>query len=249
MRSVLRDLFQSLSLFKSIHSLGSFCEWILSFLRSVLHHSSWNTTHKANSVSISFFLLGISKGTSEHILVLLFWEIDIIVSVWMWVLSEIVSIILPGRISSQVICGSEWPVLDSEITHWSSFVVITDGHSSLVGLIINSLSSEEPLSSFSESFENVVWANLHDGDFLTVALFSTTLWSAVLILSNLSITSSWDLLWLESHEFGLLHVEVALTTLFVTQSLVLSIWIPVIMGLIVSMIVIEGIIKVTPEPW
>ena len=63
-----------------------------------------------------------------------------------------------------------------------------------------------------------------------------------MILSNLSVTPLWNVVWLKSHELGLLHVRVAETTVLVTEGLSFSVWVPVVMGLIMSVILIEGVI-------
>jgi hypothetical protein len=141
------------------------------------------------------------------------------------------------------------PVLDIEISHGSSFIVVTNCHCSLIGLVIDCFSSEVPLSLLSKSFKNMLWADLHDGNLLISALLNSILWRAFLELPNFSIATSWDLRWLKCHEFGLLHVGVAETTILVTEGLVLSVWVPVIMSLIISVILIEGVVQVTIDPW
>jgi len=69
-----------------------------------------------------------------------------------------------------------------------------------------------------------------------------------LILLNLSIATSWDGVEFKSHELRLLHVGIALTTILVTESLSFSIWVPLVMGLDMSMILVEGVIQVTIYP-
>tara|TARA_B100000780_G_C20997137_1_gene398894 strand:+ start:654 stop:890 length:237 start_codon:yes stop_codon:yes gene_type:complete len=46
----------------------------------------------------------------------------------------------------------------------------------------------------------------------------------------------------------LLHVRVAHGTILVTEGLSFSIWIPVVMGLVMSVILIEGVVQVTIDP-
>jgi hypothetical protein len=94
----------------------------------------------------------------------------------------------------------------------------------------------------------MVWADFHDGDFLVIAMVLSLLRCAGLVLSNLSVATSWDLRWLKSHELGLFHVQVAETTVFVTQGLVLSVRVPVIVGLVVSVILVEGVVEVAINP-
>lgn len=94
----------------------------------------------------------------------------------------------------------------------------------------------------------MVWANFHDRDFLVKAIVLAAVSSTRLILSNFSITTSWNLIWLQSHELRLLHVWVALTTVLLTECLSLSIWVPVVVGLVVPMVLVERIIEVTIDP-
>ena len=63
-----------------------------------------------------------------------------------------------------------------------------------------------------------------------------------MILSNFSIASLWNIVWLEGHELGVLHVWVAETSVLVTEGLSFSIWVPVIVGLVMSVILIEGVV-------
>ena len=77
----------------------------------ILHGSGVLSEH----TELMFFSLGkfsLSNGSSENIFVLLFFEVDVIISVRMWVLSWIISIILPSRLRSQVSWVAEAPVLD-----------------------------------------------------------------------------------------------------------------------------------------
>ena len=110
-----------------------------------------------------------SEGSSEDIFILLLWEVHIIISVWMRVLSWVVSVILPSGVSSKIFGVAVTPVLDLEVRHGFSLVVVGNGHGSLVSLVINSLGSEEPLSLLSETLKNVVWANLHNGNLFVEA--------------------------------------------------------------------------------
>ena len=165
----------------------------------MLHHSSGLSTDETDLVSIGLLLSSGSKGTTEEISVLLLWEVHIIKSMGMWVLSWIISVILPGRVASKVLWMTVVPALDVEIAHRSSEVVVGDSHGSLVGLVVNSLSSEHPLSLLSESLKNVIWANLHDGDFLVETGILAAGSGASLILLNLSEATLRDEVWLKGH--------------------------------------------------
>ena len=69
-----------------------------------------------------------------------------------------------------------------------------------------------------------------------------------MILPDLSVATSGDLLVLNSHEFGLLHVGIDHGTILVTKSFTFSIWVPFIMVLNMSVIFVKGVIKVTIDP-
>lgn len=112
-----------------------------------------------------------SESSSENILILLLWEVHIIISMWMRELSWVVSVILPSGVSSKILGVAVAPVLDLEIGNRFTLVVVRNGHSSLVSLIVNGLGSEEPLSLLSETFKNVIWADLHDGNLFVEASF------------------------------------------------------------------------------
>ena len=191
---------------------------------------------------------GGSHGTSEDILVLLLWEIDIIVSVGMGEFSSVVSVILPGRVGSQVGMGSVAPVFNFQVRHGLALIVVGHLHGSLVGLVIDSFGSKVPLLLLSKALEHVVGAHLHNRYFLIVAGIIATRGSAVLELPDFSIATSGDVRWLQSHELGLLHVGVAHGTVLVTQSLTLSVGVPVIVGLVVPVVLLERVIQVTIHP-
>ena len=226
---------------QSIDGLGSCLKGRNSFSLGCLCHGGRNTTEQANVVLIMLSRGCCSLGTSEDIFVLLLWEVGIIVSVWMREFNWVISVILPSGVRSHVLWMSIGPVLDLEVSDGSAFVVVGDGHGSLISLVVDGLSSQVPLSFLSETLKNVVWANLHNR-YLSLKGLSS------LIFSNLSVATLWDELWLESHEFRLLHIWVDHGTVLVTKSLVLSIWEPVIVGLVMSVILIEGVIKVTIDP-
>jgi len=228
-------------LVQSIDGLGSFLKGRKSLFLSSLSHGGRNTTEQANVVFIMLFCGCCSQGTSEDIFILLLWEVGIIVSVWMREFSWVISVILPSGIGSKILWVTIGPVLDLEVSDGSAFVVVGDSHGSLISLVVDGLSSQVPLSFLSETFENVVWANLHNR-YLGFKCLSS------LIFSNLSVATLWDELWLESHEFRLFHIWVDVGTVLMTKSLVFSIWEPVIVGLVMSVILIERVIKVTINP-
>ena len=197
---------------------------------------------QTDGVLLELLSSGGSEGSSEHILVLLLWEVHIIVSMWVRILSWVVSVIFPGGVGPEVLWMAITPVLDLEVGNRFTLVVVADSHGSLIGLVVNSLGSKEPLSLLSETLKDVIWANLHDGDLLVEASLLAGSRGASLILSNLSVATLWNVVWLKSHELGHFHVWVALTSILVSEGLSLSIWVPVIVHLIMSMILVERII-------
>ena len=88
---------------------------------------------------------GGSHGASEDILVLLLGEIHIIVSVGMGEFSSVVSVVLPGRVRSQVRVRSVAPVFNFQVGHGLALVVVRHLHRSLVGLVVDSFRSQVPL--------------------------------------------------------------------------------------------------------
>lgn len=199
-------------------------------------------------VLVEFLAGSRALGTTEDVRVLLLGEVHVIHSVWMWELSWIITIVLPSGVGSHVLCATVSPVLDGQVADRLALVIVTDGHGSLVGLIVNGLSSEHPLSLLSEGLENVIWAHLHDRDLLVEASLFTLLGSACLILLDLSIATSWNSSRLQSHELRVLHVGVALTTVFVTECFCFSIWVPFIVCLDMSMIFVKGVVQVAVDP-
>ena len=143
---------------------------------------------------------------------------------------------------------AEAPVFALEVSNGSALVEVADGHGSLVGLVINSLSSKEPLSLLTKSFKNVVGAHFHNRDLLVEAGVLAVIGGATLVLSNLSVATTRNHVWLESHEFGVLHVGVAHASVFVTEGLTFSIGVPVVVGLIMSMVLVEGVVEVAVDP-
>jgi len=138
-------------------------------------------------------LFSLTLGTSEDIGVLLLLEVDVIVSVRMWELGGIITIILPGGIGSHVLCTTIGPVSDCEIGHGLAFVVVSDDHGSLVGLIVDCLSSKHPLSLLSKTLKNVIRAHFHDRDLLIETGFLTLLSSASLIFLDFSVATTGNL--------------------------------------------------------
>jgi hypothetical protein len=66
-----------------------------------------------------------------------------------------------------------------------------------------------------------------------------------LIFSNLFVTTAGDIVRTESHVFGLLHDGRTLSSILVTEGLVLTVGVPVIVVLIMSVVLVERVVEVT----
>jgi len=69
-----------------------------------------------------------------------------------------------------------------------------------------------------------------------------------LVLSDFLVTTTRDVVWSKCHIFRFLHDWRALTTVLVTESLVLTIGVPVIVVLIMAMVFVERVVQVTVQP-
>jgi hypothetical protein len=69
-----------------------------------------------------------------------------------------------------------------------------------------------------------------------------------LIFSNFFVATTGDETWHQSHVFGESHAVFAETTVLVAEGLAFPVGIPVVMGLIVSMVLVEGVVQVTVDP-
>jgi len=91
-------IFSVFLLVEGVYLCSGCGEGVLSLLLGILHHGGRRVRQESNVVLVGLGSSSVTKGTSEHILVLLLGEVDIIVSVRMGVLNWVVSVILPGRI-------------------------------------------------------------------------------------------------------------------------------------------------------
>jgi hypothetical protein len=184
-------------------------------------------------------LLGGSLGTSENVFVFLFGEVDIVVSVRVTELGRVVSVVLPERVRAEVATLSVLPCLQGEVRDSSAFVVIGNGHSAFVGLVVNDLSTEIPLLLLLESLEDVVGADLHHRQLIVDAVVSTLFGSANLELADFLVAAAGDEVGNEGHVLGEFHGVFTVTTILVTKSLGLAVGLPVVVSLIVAMILVE----------
>jgi hypothetical protein len=197
----------------------------------------------------ALFILGSSHGTSEDVLVLLFGEVNVIVSVRMAELSGVVSVILPDGVWAELSTLSILPGLELKIADGAALVVVRHWHGALVGLVVDNLSAEIPLLLLLKSLENVIRADLHHVNLVIEAVISTPLAGTDLELADLLIAAAGDEVGDKGHVLREFHWVLAETTILVTEGLALTVGVPVIMSLIVAMILVEWIIEVTIDPW
>ena len=149
-------------------------------------------------VFLLFGLRGFTDITTEKVRVFLLWEVHVIVSVRMRVFSWVPPVILVPRVASKVLAlipGSQLKIADASV-----LVEVAYGHSALVSLVIDRFSSQVVLFLLSESFKNMVRANLHNIDLLLEASLRVRLILAEVVLANLPCATSWDHLRLKTHE-------------------------------------------------
>lgn len=101
---------------------------------------------------------------------------------------------------------------------------------------------------FTQSLQHVVWADLHDVDFLLEANFLRSLRDAGLVRPNFSEATARNIRGLQQHVFGVSHVLASRTSLRRTEGFLLSIRVPVVVGLIEPVILLEGVVKVSISP-
>ena len=101
---------------------------------------------------------------------------------------------------------------------------------------------------FTETLEDVIGADFHDVDFLLETSFWICFVFAQMVLANFSVATTWNRNWLEHHKSAVSAMLCSLTTTLGTESLCLTVWVPVIVGLIQTMVFLKRIIQVTVRP-
>jgi hypothetical protein len=94
----------------------------------------------------------------------------------------------------------------------------------------------------------VVGTHLHDGDFLIEASFFALLGSASLVLDDFSLATLRSILVLQSQTYRVSASLILEASILSSQSLVLSIGVPVVVTLVVSVVFVEGVVQVSVEP-
>ena len=94
----------------------------------------------------------------------------------------------------------------------------------------------------------MVWTHFHNTYFFIETFVLALGTSTGLVLSDFSVTTFRNVLGLQSHEFGLLHIWVGLSTVLNTEGLSFSVWVPVVVSLVVSVVLVERVVQVTVHP-
>merc|ERR1719313_2093065 len=129
-------------------------------------HSGRGAIGHGKSMVVVALLLGLAKSTTEEILVFLFGEVDIVHPVGVGVLDGIVAIILVERVGAQVAGFTVVPGFKFQVGDRAAHVEVGNLHGTLVSVVINKFSAESPLLLFTETFEHVVRAHLHNGNLI-----------------------------------------------------------------------------------
>jgi len=94
----------------------------------------------------------------------------------------------------------------------------------------------------------VIRAYFHNADFVVETRFLRFGVSALLVLLDFLNATTRNEAGHECHKLRVLHVRLAHRSLLMTESLVFAVRVPLIVGLVVSMILLERVVKVSIEP-
>jgi len=214
----------------------------------VLADSSRGAIEHTKLILNIFLLKSGSLGTSEEIAVFLVGEVNIVVAVSVRVPSGVITIVLPEGVGSKVSGLTVFPSLKLKVRHTAVSVEVAHRHGTLVGVVVNHFSAEEPLLFFAETLKNVIRADLHDGNFLSEALVLGYISNTILIVADFFIATAGDLCGPQSHVLRVLHGGGAETARLVTEGFVLTIGVPIIVGLVVSVPLLERVVKIAVKP-
>lgn len=167
-------------------------ELLLALLGHVLGNSSGLAISKVEAILLIFSYLSGANGTTEEVLVLLLGEVDVIITVRVGILRGVVAIILVKRVGTHVDSLTVLPRFKGQVSYRAALVEIGNNHSAFVSVVIDHLSAEVPLFLFAEAFENMVGANLHDGDLVGEASLRGVLGGTLLILANFLVATAGD---------------------------------------------------------
>ena len=121
-------------------------------------------------------------------------------------------------------------------------------HRSLVSLVVNDLRSQVPLLSLLEFKQDVFRTDLHDRDFLVQTFSSVGVLSAILISDDFFHAPSWNFSSSKYQSNRMSEGWITESSIFESERLVLSVWVPIVMGLDVSMIFTVRVIEISVKP-
>jgi len=221
---------------------------LLALLSHVLVDGDGLAIDKVEAVLLVLSNIGSANGATEEVLVLLLREVNVIITVGVRELGRVVAIILEVRVRTHVAGLTMFPGLDGEVGDGAALVEVGDDHGTLVGVVVDHLGAQVPLLLFAEALQHVVGAHLHDGDLVREAGLARVLGGALLVLADLLVATAGDVRGTQRHVLGGLHDGGAHGAVLVAESLVLAVGVPVIVGLVVSVVLLEGVVQVTVQP-
>lgn len=158
-------------------------------------------TEESKSMSLLLFLICLTPVASKDILELLLGEVRVIVPVGMGISFWVVPIILPCAVSTHILLHSVAPNFQLQIRDRPTLIVIANNHGSLVRLVIYDFGSQVPLLLFPQAFQDVIGADLHDGDLVVEAGVFALIGSANLVFPDFPHTPLRNELRSECHVF------------------------------------------------
>jgi len=96
----------------------------------------------------------------------------------------------------------------------------------------------------------VLGADFHNADLVvnTSLSISVSVGSAHLVFTDFLVATTWDEVGNKGHVLAVFHVRLTHRTILVAQRFVLTVRVPFVMGLVMSVILLERIVQVTIEP-
>lgn len=91
-------------------------------------------------------------------------------------------------------------------------------------------------------------AHFHNRDFVGEASILVAGINTLLIVTDFLVATAGDHVWSKGHVLRVLHGWGAETTVLVTEGLSLTVGVPIVVGLVVSMPLLERVIQVTVQP-
>lgn len=194
------------------------------------------------------FHVGVALGATEEVIVFLLGEVNIVVTMSVGVNCGVVPVVLPSGVGSHVSGLTVIPSLELEVRDTALCVEVGDGHGTLVSIIVDHFSTHEPLLLFAETLKDMLGTDLHNADFVCETGILVARGDTVLVVADFLVATTGNHSGSEGHVLGVLHGGGAETTILVTEGLGLAIGEPFVVGLVVSMPLLEGVIQIAVQP-